>query len=61
MYPEDNETVKIEPQDVEKDLSNIMTEHYHNNKNYRRRMPVFWMFLFMIIVILVLFMFMKRS
>jgi predicted nucleic acid-binding Zn ribbon protein len=61
MYPEDNEGVKTETVDVEKDLSNIMTEHYNKDNKHRRRMPMFWMFLFVMIIILVLFLFMKRS
>ena len=60
MYPEDNEEKK-NYDNVEKDLSNIMTEHYSSHKNHRRRIPMFSIFLFMIMFILVLFLFMKKN
>ncbi len=60
MYPEDNDEKK-NADNVEKDLSNIMTEHYSSHKKHRRRIPMFSIFLFMIMFILVLFLFMKKN
>ena len=59
MYPEDNEEKK-NYDNVEKDLSNIMTEHYSSHKKHRR-IPMFSICFFMIMFILVLFLFMKKN
>ena len=59
MYPQENgeSSPKIE-EDIEKDLSNIMTEHYNKKTN---RISMFWAFIVMLIIVMAVFLISKRS
>ena len=59
MYPQENgeSSPKIE-EDVEKDLSNIMTEHYNKKKN---RISMFWAFIVMLFIVMAVLLIFKRS
>lgn len=59
MYPQENgESSPNMVEDVEKDLSNIMTEHYYKKKN---RISMFWAFIVMLIIVMSIFLISKRS
>ena len=59
MYPQEKEesSPKISD-DIEKDLSNIITEHYNKKKN---RISMFWAFIVMLIIVMVVLLIFKRS